>query len=524
MVSMRRILAVAALLLALGAPAPAYQYVSVGGKPQRWLEGRATIFVDPVMAPDFAQAIQDASLTWGQVSGSPFRFVFGGPSPSVDVTDHANGRNDLYFDSQLQPFAYAVTYAFESGVAIQERDVAFNGTITWTTNGSPGGAPDVETVALHELGHVLGLLHEDAVPSVMHSSGDPAVVQRTLFPDDEDGVRFLYAPSGGGGGGGPSGPDLAAVSLALTSGTPGGGQQLFLQAEVKNQSGLPAGPFRVAAKLSPALPVTLKDEEIGSTDVASLAGQATTFVSLDAFVPATAAPGRYRLGAYVDPEDLVSDPDRRNNVAATATFTITRTPLAIALGDQVDAGLGPLGVDAADLWIGEGTALTVRARSVHGIRPVLRVKEAGQAAVLAEASGARAAVLRWTAPADGTYRIEFANAAETVGRARVRTSGSFRVRGLDLSAPGEVPFPGYEAGRVLLGAVYAVAGASPAPLGCRPPVGPDFTSPGVLHGRRARMGPFAPNVTGVHTLLLGGGGTVRCDLQSRSPRGEILVR
>jgi hypothetical protein len=514
---------VAALLLALGAPAPAYQYVNVGGKAQRWLEGRATIFVDPVMPPDHAQAILNASLTWSQVPGSPFRYVFGGPSPSVDVTDHANGRNDLYFDSQLQPFSYAVTYAFETGVAVQERDVAFNGALTWTTSGLPAGAPDVETVALHELGHVLGLLDEDGVPSVMRSTGNPSNVQRTLFTDDEDGVRFLYAPGGGGGGGGPSGPDLAAVSLALTSGTPGGGQQLFLMAEVKNQSALPAGPFRVVAKLSPALPVTVADEEIGTTDVASLAGQATTLVSLDAFVPATAAPGKYRLGTYVDPENAVSDPDRRNNAAATATFTITRAPLSIAMGDQVDAGLGPLGVDAADLWIGEGTDLTVRVRAVRGVRPVLRVKEAGQAAVLAEASGARSAVLRWTAPAGGTYRIEFANAAETVGRVRVKTAGTLRVRGLQLPAPGEVPFPAYKGGKVLLGAAYA-AGGTPAPLGCRPPVGTDFTSPGVLRGRRARMGPFAPDATGVHTLLLGGGGTARCDLLSRAPRGEILVR
>ena len=276
------------------------------------------------------------------------------------------------------------------------------------------------------------------------------------------------------------------------------------------------------ATLSPALPVTAGDEEIGTADVASLAGGASVFVALDAFVPASAAPGRYRLGAFVDPEDVLLDPERPNNGAATALFNVVRAPGAMVLGDDMDAGLGPLGRDAADLFVGGGTEVRVRARGRLGVRPVVRILGEDGAEVLAEASGGRAATLRWEAAGDGTYRVEVANAAETVGRVRLATAGSVRVRGLGASAPGEVPFAAYADGRVLLGAVYE---GEAVPLACLPPGGPAITSPGSARGRRARLGPLVPDETGAHALLLGGEGPVRCSILSRTPRtGALLVR
>jgi hypothetical protein len=470
--------------------------------------------------------MRNASLAWSAVQGSAFRFTWGGNSPSLDVRDHANGNNDLYFDSQLPPFGYAVTYAFELGEGIVERDVAFNGSgaVSWSTaGGTNGGGPaDVETVALHELGHVLGLLHEDSVPAVMKSGGDPSIVRRTLLADDEDGVRFLYPAGGGGGGGGAAGPDLAAGTLTITSGTPGIGNRIFLRVEVRNRSALSAGPFRVKATLSPALPVAAGDEEIGSTEVAALAGGNAVLVDLDAFVPAATPPGRWRLGAFVDPEGATGDPARANNGAATGQFTATRPPAALELGDTLDAGLGPLGSDGSSAWIGAGTEVRLRVRGERGVRPVVRVRAAGEAAVLAEDAGARRASLRWTAPADGTYEFEVASASEAVGRYRLLTSGRARERGRDATAPAEVPFPAYPGGTVTLRALYEGEAAAPA---CRPPSGPEFAGPAKVRGRRAVLGPLSPDVRGTHVFVLGGTGPVRVSFDSRTPRpGGLVVR
>jgi len=515
----------AAATLALAGGAAAYQVAYVSGRPRRWLEARATVFVEPTMLPARAQAMRNACDTWSAVPGSEFRFVFGGSSPSGNVQDHGNGRSDLYFDPGLPPFGYAVTYAMETGEGIVERDVAFHGAIAWDTTGTMGGVPDVETVALHELGHVLGLLHEDAAPSVMHSSGDPSVIRRTLYTDDEDGVRFLYPPGGfgsGGGGGGPAGPDVAAQTLTVASGSPGAGKAVGLKAVLRNRSGIPAGPFRVKATLSPALPVTAGDEEIGTAEVASLAGGAMAEVLLDAFVPATTPPGQWRLGAYVDPEDVLGDPDRRNNHAAVASFTVAREDAEASLGDVVSAGLGPLGKDGTEVWIGAGTTATFAVRGQLGVRPFVRLLAPGTSAEVASAGPGRSARMRVEVPEDGVYRVEVVNSLATVGRYRLLTSGAVRRRGLEATAPGEVPFAGYEGGIVSLRAAY---GGEAAALLCRPPTGPDVTGPARLRGRRAALGPFPAPETGTHAAVLGGEGPLLLRILSRTPRpGGLVVR
>ena len=86
-------------------------------------------------------------------------------------------------------------------------EIFFNDAWTWDDDGSSG--IDIETVALHELGHALGFGHgdpDDSIDSVM----DPiyAGQQRTLFQDDIDGISALYADSsddGREGGGNPHG-------------------------------------------------------------------------------------------------------------------------------------------------------------------------------------------------------------------------------------------------------------------------------------------------------------------------------
>jgi hypothetical protein len=317
----------------------------------------------------------------------------------------------------------------------------------------------------------------------------------------------------------PPGPDLRAGNLTLVSGTPGAGEQVFLGLEVSNPGPLPAGPFRVQALLSPALPVTARDAEIGSTEVPSMAAGAEIVVDLDAFIPASTAPGRYRLGAFVDPENLVLDGVRSNNGAATALFTVTRPPAAMDLGDDLDAGLGPLGTDGVDIWIGWSAEASVRARGMQGVRPVLRIREPGGGAVLAEQAGG---TLRWTAFLDGVYRVEVGNLAETVGRVRLTTSGRSGFRSVDTTAPTEIPFVAWEDGSVVLSALYAGAAA---PLLYRPPAGPVESSPGSARGRRARLGPVVPRVTGHGAIVMGGSGPVRFTVVSRTPRrGGLVVR
>ncbi|WNY27761.1 matrixin family metalloprotease [Methanolapillus ohkumae] len=74
-------------------------------------------------------------------------------------------------------------------------EIIFNSNITnWTTNGSRRG-PDVQGVATHELGHVLGLDHNiqvDASKTIMIPSGSNTTALRALKEDDLIGLHALY--------------------------------------------------------------------------------------------------------------------------------------------------------------------------------------------------------------------------------------------------------------------------------------------------------------------------------------------
>ncbi|MGW2050294.1 matrixin family metalloprotease [Streptomyces sp. NPDC001858] len=75
------------------------------------------------------------------------------------------------------------------------KPVHFDDTEHMWSIGAAVGAFDVETVALHELGHILGLGHSSVAGAVMAPSVGPNSTKTTLTQDDIDGVRNLYAPS-----------------------------------------------------------------------------------------------------------------------------------------------------------------------------------------------------------------------------------------------------------------------------------------------------------------------------------------
>jgi hypothetical protein len=72
-----------------------------------------------------------------------------------------------------------------------EADMAMNTTFAWSDDGST--SLDIETVFLHEGGHVVGLGHSDVTTAVMYFQYHG--LQRSPAPDDIDGITALY-PSG----------------------------------------------------------------------------------------------------------------------------------------------------------------------------------------------------------------------------------------------------------------------------------------------------------------------------------------
>lgn len=91
-------------------------------------------------------------------------------------------------------------------------DIFFNDAWTWSLSGATD-TYDIETVMLHELGHAIGLGHENVADSVMGTYY--LGIERDLYQDDIEGVLALYpektkgGKDGGGGkppwAGGPGG-------------------------------------------------------------------------------------------------------------------------------------------------------------------------------------------------------------------------------------------------------------------------------------------------------------------------------
>ncbi len=51
---------------------------------------------------------------------------------------------------------------------------------------------DLESVTVHELGHILGLGHSQDPNAVMYASIGEGVVKRDLQQDDINGIQTLY--------------------------------------------------------------------------------------------------------------------------------------------------------------------------------------------------------------------------------------------------------------------------------------------------------------------------------------------
>lgn len=74
-------------------------------------------------------------------------------------------------------------------------DITFNDDYNWEIGDATGrGAYDIMSVAVHELGHSLGLGHSDYYDSIMHPSIGSSEIFSGLHWDDIVGIQSLYAP------------------------------------------------------------------------------------------------------------------------------------------------------------------------------------------------------------------------------------------------------------------------------------------------------------------------------------------
>jgi hypothetical protein len=139
-------------------------------------------------------ALNNGYGDWSGVSGSNYRIQSGGTTtrcPSLVRECAGAQRRDGFNDvgwAQLQNGTLGVTWS-TSGTP--EADMAINTRYSWVTGCvNRAGSFDLETVYLHENGHVAGLGHSTNTNAVMYPSYQAARCQ--LAADDQAGIAALY--------------------------------------------------------------------------------------------------------------------------------------------------------------------------------------------------------------------------------------------------------------------------------------------------------------------------------------------
>ena len=206
-----RALAAVACLTSLSLTAPAAAFVvqrASSGIPLRWPVRLQPIrfVINQAGTPDTAGAIEAvrAGFRAWEVPASGLRFVDGGLTPQTRVD--SDGVNLVVFLSTGLPadfaggdaLAIAGTIFDPTNGEILECDITFNNRDNRFTAGSTPGLVDVQSVATHEVGHLIGLDHSmvptaSMAPSLDVSAGE---LRRVLRADDVAGAAFLYPVPG----------------------------------------------------------------------------------------------------------------------------------------------------------------------------------------------------------------------------------------------------------------------------------------------------------------------------------------
>jgi hypothetical protein len=150
---------------------------------------------DDVAGDDERQAVRNAFVTWSAAAPLAFREVAPHESPDILIRwgDAACGDADMtggvLAHADYPPGCGFYGNALPRPVHYDDQEH------TWVI-GAVADGYDVETIALHELGHILGLQHSSVAGAVMFPTVADNATNRVLTQDDLEGIRGLYPPTG----------------------------------------------------------------------------------------------------------------------------------------------------------------------------------------------------------------------------------------------------------------------------------------------------------------------------------------
>lgn len=136
-------------------------------------------------------AVREAFNAWNAVPGARVRFIEDDGGTPADELNVVYWDDDWKWDPDI--LALTSTWSKESGTLVQF-SIAMNGSDPdWDTSGRET-AMDLQNALAHEVGHALGLAHDnDHGDATMAPTAAPGETRkRDLHRSDEAGARYLY--------------------------------------------------------------------------------------------------------------------------------------------------------------------------------------------------------------------------------------------------------------------------------------------------------------------------------------------
>lgn len=179
-----------------------------------WANFPITYSINPSGAPAGAvQAIREAMASWENVPDTGVDMIYTGTTSSpAPVGDHDNVVAWITPDNPADTYLAQTTWWMLPGDVIVAFDIVFNREYTFSV-GAASNAYDIESVALHEFGHALGLGHANAASEIMFPSIYSNTTARVLGAGDIAGVQALYEP--------PATPTPTPTAEPTATATPG---------------------------------------------------------------------------------------------------------------------------------------------------------------------------------------------------------------------------------------------------------------------------------------------------------------
>ena len=141
-------------------------------------------------------AIQLGAQAWSSQSHANIQLVYAGSTNGSSLT--LNNKNEVFFRNDSNGFVGETYWWYDASGRLVDADVVFHegGLHYYTSSGCSGGVY-LEDVAVHELGHALGLGHSSVPNATMEPSlpGYCDLTQMSLESDDIAGIESLYPPT-----------------------------------------------------------------------------------------------------------------------------------------------------------------------------------------------------------------------------------------------------------------------------------------------------------------------------------------